>query len=155
LPDEGVRVSLDDKDAFAAELAKLAPKLKGKTVGAELSSTQADMLTMYFGDLVITQRTYSASDDWHRDLQTGRIDAALDLSPSFVSTIAEQAGGDLKLAGPLFIGGVLGSGTAIGLRHSDADLKAKFDAAIQAAVADGTVRKLSVRWFKTDISPPS
>jgi octopine/nopaline transport system substrate-binding protein len=58
LPDEGVRVSLDDKDGFAAELAKLAPKLKGKTVGAELSSTQADMLTMYFGDLV-TQRTYS------------------------------------------------------------------------------------------------
>ncbi len=41
----------------------------------------------------------------------------------------------------------------MGVRHADADLKAKLDAAIQAALADGTVKKLSEKWFKSDVTP--
>jgi octopine/nopaline transport system substrate-binding protein len=39
------------------------------------------------------------------------------------------------------------------LRKTDTDLKARFDQAIAAALADGTVRTLSEKWFKTDVSP--
>ncbi len=41
----------------------------------------------------------------------------------------------------------------MGVRHADADLKAKLDTAIQAALADGTVKKLSEKWFKSDVTP--
>jgi octopine/nopaline transport system substrate-binding protein len=34
-------------------------------------------------------------------------------------------------------------------------LKKSFDEAIQAAAKDGTVKKLSEKWFKTDITPES
>jgi octopine/nopaline transport system substrate-binding protein len=89
LPDEGARISLDDKDAFAAEIAKLAPQLHGKTVGVESATTHADMLATYFKDIV-TIRTYSQSADRDLDLQTGRIDAALELVAHFAPTLAEQ-----------------------------------------------------------------
>ena len=29
----------------------------------------------------------------------------------------------------------------------------KFDTAITEALADGTVKKLSIKWFKTDVTP--
>ena len=38
-------------------------------------------------------------------------------------------------------------------RKQDADLKTKFDTAIGAALADGTVKKLADKWFKTDVTP--
>lgn len=41
----------------------------------------------------------------------------------------------------------------MGVRHADVDLKAKLDTAIQAALADGTVKKLSEKWFKSDVTP--
>ena len=62
---------------------------------------------------------------------------------------------ELAVVGPKFIGGVFGSGTGMGIRKSDADLTAKFDKAIAAAIADGTVKKLSEQWFKVDMTPQS
>jgi octopine/nopaline transport system substrate-binding protein len=41
----------------------------------------------------------------------------------------------------------------VGLRKSDPELQAKFDAAVGAANADGTVAKLSTKWFGFDITP--
>ncbi len=41
----------------------------------------------------------------------------------------------------------------VGLRKDDTALKGRFDTAIQAAIADGTVKKLSEKWFKVDVSP--
>ena len=57
------------------------------------------------------------------------------------------------MAGPIFSGGVFGPGIGIGLRKSDTALKAKFDEAITAAVKDGTVKKLSEKWLKFDVTP--
>jgi octopine/nopaline transport system substrate-binding protein len=73
----------------------------------------------------------------------------------FVSTLARPGGDQLKLAGPLITGGLLGKGTGIGFRKSDPELRAMFDKALGEALADGTVKKLSLQWFKTDISPQS
>jgi len=42
---------------------------------------------------------------------------------------------------------------AVGLRKGDAELISKFDAAVKAAVADGTVKTLSTKWFGFDITP--
>lgn len=44
-------------------------------------------------------------------------------------------------------------GVGIGLRKSDVDLTAAFNQALDAAVADGSVKKYSVKWFKVDATP--
>ena len=41
----------------------------------------------------------------------------------------------------------------MGLRKTDADLTAKFDKAIKAAFADGSIKKYSLKWFKIDTTP--
>ena len=59
------------------------------------------------------------------------------------------------IVGPGLTGGVLGGGVSVGLRQADQDLKKMFDEAIAAAKADGTIKKLSEKWFKLDITPKS
>ena len=43
---------------------------------------------------------------------------------------------------------LIGGGVGIGLRKADDELEAKFNAAIQAAKADGTVDTLIAKWFE-------
>ena len=59
----------------------------------------------------------------------------------------------MAIAGAGLSGGVLGRGVAVGMRKDDAELKALFDAAIAAAIADGTIAKLTEKWFKIDMTP--
>ena len=44
----------------------------------------------------------------------------------------------------------LGGGIGLGLRESDTELKAKFDAAIQSMKDDGSLNKLIIKWFGED-----
>ena len=62
---------------------------------------------------------------------------------------------DYVLVGPSITGGMLGAGVGVGLRKEDKDLKKSFDEAIQAATKDGTIQKLSMKWFKIDVTPRS
>jgi len=57
------------------------------------------------------------------------------------------------VAGPRFQGGLLGRGSSVGLRKEDTQLKAMFNDAIAAAKADGTIAKLSAKWFGFDVTP--
>ena len=50
---------------------------------------------------------------------------------------------------------MLGRGVAVGMRKDDTELKKGFDEAIQAAIKDGTIKKLSEKWFKIDTTPRS
>ena len=40
------------------------------------------------------------------------------------------------------------------MRKSDTALLGMFNDAIAAAMADGTIKNLSVKWLKTDVTPP-
>ncbi len=48
---------------------------------------------------------------------------------------------------------LLGEGIGIGLRQSDTELKAKFDAAIQSMKDDGSLNKLTDEWFNGNFTP--
>jgi octopine/nopaline transport system substrate-binding protein len=154
LPDTGTAVSLDDKAAMDAAVQALTPALKGKVIGVQIATIQADLLNTYFKGIVDI-RTYKTTEEHDLDLEAGRVDAVLASTSYFVSTLSKPGGDQLKLAGPLFTGGLLGKGTGVGFRKSDTDLRDMFNTALQAAIADGTVKKLAIQWFKFDVSPPS
>jgi octopine/nopaline transport system substrate-binding protein len=154
LPMTGVPVSLDDKDATDKAIAALKPMLKGKTVGVQVATIQYNLLKAYFGD-DITIRTYKTTQEHDLDLAAGRIDAELASASYLISTLAKPGGDQFVEVGPGFTGGLLGKGTGVGLRKSDPELKAMFDTALDAAIKDGTLKTLSIKWFKTDITPHS
>ena len=152
LPDTGKHVSLDDKAATDAAVKDVAPALKGHIVGVQVSTIQADVLNTFFKGLAEI-RTYGKTEEHDLDLQAGRVDLVMASTSYFVSTLSKPGGDQMKLAGPLFVGGPLGQGSGIALRKGDTDLKDMFNKAIQAAKADGSMKALAIKWFKSDITP--
>jgi octopine/nopaline transport system substrate-binding protein len=132
----------------------LEPKLKGATMGVQVSTIQAATLEQFFKGMMDV-RTYGKTEEHDLDLQDGRLDIEMASSNYFVSVLGKPGGDKIVLTGPLMTGGPLGHGSAVGLRKSDTDLKAMFDAAIRAAKADGTLKTLALKWFHNDIVPTS
>ncbi|MEZ0168269.1 transporter substrate-binding domain-containing protein [Microvirga sp. TS319] len=144
-------ISANEEKATAA-IEEMKALLKGKTVGVQTSSTNSAFAEKYFRGLVDI-REYKTTDQHDLDLAAGRIDLVFETVIAMNASLAKPEMADLVQAGPSFVGGLLGDGVAVGVRHADMDLRDLFDSAIQAAIADGTVRKLSEKWFNTDVSP--
>ena len=152
-PDAGKLVNLDkDPKEGDAAIKGVQAALKGKTLGVQVSTTHSNFASQYLKDIA-TVKEYKTTDDRDLDLKSGRLDAVLEDLPTNMATASKPDGSELAVVGPEFIGGIFGPGEGMGLRKSDADLTAKFDAALAAAVADGTVKKLSEQWFKADLTP--
>jgi octopine/nopaline transport system substrate-binding protein len=120
----------------------------GLTVGVQTATIHENFLREYMGDITI--RTYDTQENLDLDLQAGRIDVALADQSGWQPLLDGEAGDDFTRVGPGFSGGVFGEGVGVGLRQEDEALKAKFDAAIQSALEDGTVSDLAVKWFGFD-----
>lgn len=154
LPGTGTTVvipSLDSSDG-KKEIDALRAMLKGKTIGIQAATVYADFIYKNFKDIADV-REYKTTAERDLDLTAGRIDAGFDDETYFNSAFSKPDNADLTVAGPAFAGGIWGKGEGIGLRKEDTELKAKFDDAIKAALADGTVKQLSEKWFKLDVSP--
>ena len=153
LPDNGKVINLTkDKAAGDAAMKMLKAALKGKTIGVQVSTTHATFLSDNFKD-VATIKEYKTTDERDLDLKSGRIDAELDDQPSLVSVLEKPDAKDYTFFGPQFVGGGFGVGAGMGIRKSDADLTAKFNVALKAAFADGSMHKYSMKWFKIDTTP--
>jgi octopine/nopaline transport system substrate-binding protein len=153
LPDTKATFDLDSDEAGAkAWVAKVTPLLKGKVLGVQGSTTASAFAEKYLSGLMEV-REYKTVDAHNLDLVSGRIDAVL--ANAVVLTLAtEQASMQgAKMAGPIFAGGVFGPGIAIGLRKDDSALKARLDQAINEEIADGSLKKLSEKWLKLDVTP--
>ena len=118
----------------------------------QVSTTHANFANKYLKD-VATVKEYKTTDDRDLDLKSGRLDAVLEDYPTNAATAEKPDAKDLAIVGPKFIGGQFGVGEAMGIRQSDADLTAKFDKALAEAIADGSVKKYSEKWFKIDMTP--
>ncbi|SEP77109.1 lysine-arginine-ornithine-binding protein [Faunimonas pinastri] len=152
MPMANERLNLNDHAKADPVMADMAKILKGKTVGVVGSSSHEQLMHAYFGNDVDV-RTYKGSADRDLDIAAGRIDAGFDSGVYAASMLGKPGSEDLKATGPLIKGAMLATDVAIALRKGEPDLKAKFDAAIKAAAADGTIRKLSVKWSKLDLTP--
>ncbi len=141
----------DPKDGDAA-IKEVQAALRGKTVGVQVSTTHANFADKYLKD-VATVKEYKTTDDRDLDLKSGRIDAVLDDYPTVAAAVAKPDAKDFAIVGPEFTGGPFGVGEGMGIRKTDADLTAKFNKALDAAFADGSVKKYSMKWFKIDTTP--
>ncbi|MCB1363448.1 MAG: transporter substrate-binding domain-containing protein [Rhodobacteraceae bacterium] len=79
-------------------------------------------------------------------VRNGEADAVL-ADKDYLVPIVEESGGELMFVGDDV---PLGGGIGIGLRESDGELRAKFDAAITSMKEDGTLNTMLKKWFGED-----
>jgi octopine/nopaline transport system substrate-binding protein len=153
LPGTGSTISFE-KDPEGAKKAIEAwkPLLKGKTVGVQTSTVNSQFLEKYLKD-TITIREYKTTEQHDLDLSAGRLDAIFAGHGALAATKEKPEFKDMVIAGTGMRGDVLGRGVAVGMRKDDTELKTLLDEAIKAVIADGTLKKLSEKWFKIDATP--
>ncbi|MCQ8876241.1 transporter substrate-binding domain-containing protein [Mesorhizobium sp. LMG17149] len=139
-------------DKEKATLERLRSTLAGKAIGALRSSNSEAVVKEILGD-VVTIRSYDSLDNLKLDLAAGRIDGGLADYFTWRDFLETLSGSDAVFFGPELKGGLWGPGVGAGMRKDDTELLAKFNAAIAAATKDGTIKALSLKWFKSDISP--
>jgi octopine/nopaline transport system substrate-binding protein len=155
MPGTGQAFNLGTQQAEAEKaIEAVKPLLKGKTVGVQGSTIHANFADKYLKGTAEV-REYKSTEAHDLDLAAGRIDAVLADATAIIGTLEKPEFKDYTLVGPSITGGMLGAGVGVGLRKEDQDLKKAFEGAIQAAIKDGTVKKLSEKWFKIDTTPKS
>ena len=124
--------------------------LKGKTIGAQSSTTHANYATEHLKDVEL--KLYPTADEYKLDIANGRIDAVIDDVVVLSEWVKSDAGNCCKMLGTLPIDPVInGAGAGIGIRKGDDALKTKLNAAIAAIRADGTYKKIQDKYFDFDI----
>lgn len=146
------KIKLEDEKATQAAIDKMKPALKGKVIGVQSGTQLLAFVKKYFGD-VAEVREYKTTEQHDLDLAAGRIDAIVVQQTNLAALFAKKEFADYTAAGPGFVGGILGMGTGAGIRKEDTALKDAFNKAIDEAIADGTVKRLSEKWFHADVTP--
>ncbi|MND68952.1 Cystine-binding periplasmic protein precursor [compost metagenome] len=124
---------------------KTAADLAGKKVGVGLGTNYEQWLKENVPQADI--RTYDDDPTKFQDLNVGRIDAILvDRLAAF--EMVEKTGGKLAVTGEPFSRQEAG----IALRKGNPELLAAIDKALTKLKADGTLKKLSEKWFKADVT---
>ncbi|MCA1409223.1 transporter substrate-binding domain-containing protein [Ensifer sp. IC3342] len=153
LPMKGELFSLASNEAGARKaVEELKPLVEGKTIGVQSASIAARFIDEYLNE-VVEVREYKTTEQHDLDLVAGRVDLVMASTGYLKTAVEKPANADMAIVGPRFQGGFLGAGSSVGLRKSDTDLQAMFDDAITAAKADGTIKRLSEKWFGFDLTP--
>lgn len=131
-------------------LNRLRNALRGKVVGVQVRTTLETFLNKYLSG-VVQVRTYDTQENVDLDLEAGRLDIAMANTAYTMPAIKD--GKKFKLIGPRFRGDVFGEGQGMGIRKADSQLRARLDDTINAMLVDGTLRRLSDKWFGFDLTP--
>jgi octopine/nopaline transport system substrate-binding protein len=146
------RISLADEAKAKAMIEKMKPLLKGKVIGVQAATVNLEFVKKYFGD-VVEIREYKTTEQHDLDLAAGRIDGLFAQQTALAATLSKPEFANYAVAGPGFYSGLFGRGTGAGLRKTDTALKDKLNKAIDEAIADGTIKTLSLKWLKADVTP--
>jgi octopine/nopaline transport system substrate-binding protein len=153
LPDGDVRIDLSTETPESkAVIERLRTALKGKTIGVQVSTIHANFAERYLKGAAEI-REYKTTEQHDLDLLAGRIDGIFASNASERATFEKPDFKGYGLVGPKFVGGVFGGGVGVGVRKGDPELRDKFTTAINAMLADGTLKTLALKWFKVDTTP--
>jgi polar amino acid transport system substrate-binding protein len=129
--------------ASSAYVAKSADAdLEGGVIAAQTNTIQSG----YIAESGATLLEFATYDETVAAVMSGEADAVFADKDALAPTV-EESGGELTFAGDEV---PLGGGVGMGLRESDAELKAKFDAAITSMKEDGTLNAAIIKWFGED-----
>ena len=144
---------------YTTPLSVVAPKestiagvsvedMKGKTVGAQASTTQGDYATDVYGKAGADVKLYPTQEEATADIQNGRIDALISDKFVIVDWLNNAGKECCKM-----LADVPGTATeaGIGIRKGDDALREKFNKAIDVLVENGTYKKIVAKYFPFDI----
>lgn len=153
LPHTGETLYLaKDEAATDATMKDVAAEIKGRTVGVQTATLGLSLLDKYLKD-EIDIREYKTTEQHDLDLKAGRVDLIV-ASLAYLTDAQKKPGNEeIVMTGPYFKGGILGRGVAVGIRKNEPELQKLFNEAIESAKADGTIKKLSEKWFGFDVTP--
>lgn len=112
--------------------------LMGGVIAAQTNTIQAG----YVAESGAILLEFATPDETVAAVRNGEADAVF-ADKDYLAPIVE-AEADMMFAGDDV---QLGGGVGMGLRESDTELKAKFDAAIDSMKEDGTLNTMIVKWF--------
>ncbi|HUL07470.1 MAG TPA: transporter substrate-binding domain-containing protein [Candidatus Acidoferrum sp.] len=143
---ETLSLGLAPKDG-AVMIASLRTAFAGKIIAAPPGTPDQAFLAAHFRD-VATVPDYATAAAFESDLAAGRIDAVM------APVIELPAYRGATPAGPRFYADdILGFDLAVGLRKADRAPHDMVDRAIDDMIRDGSLTKLSLKWFDQDITP--
>jgi polar amino acid transport system substrate-binding protein len=116
--------------------------LTGGVIAAQTSTIQSG----YVAESGATLLEFATFDETVAAVKSGEADAVFADKDALAPTV-EASGGEMMFAGDDV---PLGGGVGMGLRESDGELKAKFDAAITSMKEDGTLNAAIIKWFGED-----
>jgi polar amino acid transport system substrate-binding protein len=128
--------------------------LEGRIIGVQAATIHQSYAQKYFEPVAAEIRVYQTQDEVNQDLAAGRIDALQADSTAMEEWLASDAGACCEIKGTVADDPeILGLGVGIGLRKGEEELKARFNEAIAAIVADGTYDAITERYFDIDMFP--
>jgi polar amino acid transport system substrate-binding protein len=127
--------TLPDPSSYLAASADV--DLKSGVIAAQTGTIQASFIAASGATLV----EFSTPEETVAAVKNGEADAVL-ADDAYLRPIADEDADLQLLAQQEMIGG----GVGMGVRESDGELKAKFDAAITSMKADGTLNALLAKW---------
>jgi len=118
--------------------------VKTGAVSAQTGTIQAGYVQESGASLV----EFATPDETVAAVRNGESDAVF-ADKDYLDPILQESGGKFVWAGEEV---QLGDGVGMGLRKSDTELKAKFDAAITTMKADGSLNELIKKWFGDSVA---
>jgi polar amino acid transport system substrate-binding protein len=111
--------------------------LTGGVIAAQTGTIQAG----YVAESGATLVEFATPDETIAAVMNGEADAVL-ADASFIDTAIAANSGLMVVGDPVALGG----GVGMGIRESDGELRAKFDAAIQSMKDDGSLNAMIAKW---------
>nr|WP_246326939.1 transporter substrate-binding domain-containing protein [Burkholderia guangdongensis] len=129
--------------------------LKGKVIGVQGSTTNAEFLKLAYGNSAKIQ-LYNTQDDCNADLVAGRIDAMYLDQLAVLAFLKTSDGSSFEMKGegtakrdPV----TFGTGIGAGIRKNDTALKQQIDQALVQLHASGKYAQISKKYFPIDLWP--
>lgn len=148
---------------YLAAMTHVAPKgagitaftneaLKGKVIGAQSGTTQADFIAATYPDAEI--KLYPTQDEANLDMVNGRLDLQVGDMLPLLDWVTKNDDGKAccEIIGePITDKKFVGEGVGIAVRQDDNDLREKLNKALDEIRADGTYKKINDKYFTVDV----